>query len=297
MDPPAHTRLALVAAILLAAGAAGADVLITEIMANPAGDEHTGEWIELYNTGPRHAYITGWFIGVEHADTVYSDAIYRVGTLQRVAPGGYGIVVDPGCVTEDGLCLNVPDSVTVFTIESGGFGRYGITNGGGMIRLNRSRASIIDATEDEVTYPGDQVIEGFSVERIDYTRSGLDPGNWATSHVPGGTPGAPNTAGQAIPGAVSLRLGPSVPTDHVTIAVELPVAPVRLTITVYDRYGRLVRRVADGSQHTAVVALVWDGRDEHGHHVATGPYVVLLEAVGVETSSTYRATGRAVIAR
>ncbi len=297
MDRPAHAWPALAAAALLIVGAARPDVLITEIMANPAGDEHTGEWVELYNTGTRYAYIARWFIGVQHADTVYSDAVHRVGTHQWVAPGGYAVVVDPGCATEGGLCLDVPDSVTVFTIESAGFGRYGITNDGGTIRLTGWTVHDVQNPEDEVTYPGSAVVEGFSVERIDFSRSGLEPDNWRTSHVPGGTPGAPNHVGRELPAKVVLRIGPDIPTDHVTIAVELPAAPVQLTVNVFDRHGRRVRRIVDGTQQTAVVALVWDGRDERGTPVSTGPYIVRVEAVGTETSQTFRATKRAIIAR
>ena len=299
MDRPAYAWLALATAIAFAAGAAGADVLITEIMANPAGDEHSGEWIELYNTGPGGADLEGWFIGVEYDGEYYLDAMHFAGSHRAVNPGAYALVVDPDCVADTGLCIEVPDGVTVFTIESGGFGRYGITNGGGTVRLARSTIIpvVVGATVDEAAYPGDAVVEGFSIERVNYSRSGLDPGNWSTSHVVGGTPGAPNHVGRELPAKVALRIGPDIPTDHVTIAVELPAAPVRLTVSVFDRHGRLVRRIADGAQRTAFVDFVWDGRDEHGTPMTTGPYIVRVEAVATETRRAYRATKRAIIAR
>ena len=55
-------------------------------------------------------------------------------------------------------------------------------------------------------------------------------------------------------------------------------------VTVYDLAGRVVRRLADGRASAGERTLTWDRRDDEGRAVATGVYMVRVEAQG-ETRS------------
>lgn len=87
-------RLAVGVALTLAllSGSARAQVIISEIMYNPAGsDTGTGfnkEWFELYNTGSTAVDLTGWAVG-DSQDNNWASA-FPFGT--SLAPGGVLVV-------------------------------------------------------------------------------------------------------------------------------------------------------------------------------------------------------------
>ncbi len=81
-----------------------------------------------------------------------------------------------------------------------------------------------------------------------------------------------------VPGAsaiTSIRPNPFNPST--TIGFYLKVAgPVSLR--VYDSRGKLVRTLVDGIQAAGQHDIQWDGRDQHGNHVAAGVYLANLHA-------------------
>lgn len=67
------------------------------------------------------------------------------------------------------------------------------------------------------------------------------------------------------------------------IRCQLP-GPTRVTLTVYDICGRLVRMLADENHRGGEYVVTWDGRDASGKKASPGMYFYRLEAAGlVET--------------
>jgi hypothetical protein len=80
-----------------------------------------------------------------------------------------------------------------------------------------------------------------------------------------------------LPGA---RLSaPAVTSGPVLVRYTLPRAG-RVQLRVHDAAGRLVRILADGRVAAGDHSQVWDLRDEHGHAVKTGAYLLCLTAEG-----------------
>ena len=94
-----------------------------------------------------------------------------------------------------------------------------------------------------------------------------------------------------------MEIGPSPPADTVGIAIDLPNAPAELGVRVFDAVGRAIRTLHDGDRVLAHVHVHWDGRDDSGHAVPTGVYIVRVEAVPLSNGRTVHATRTAVIAR
>ncbi len=59
-------------------------------------------------------------------------------------------------------------------------------------------------------------------------------------------------------------------------------------LSVFDLLGRPVRRLVSGRQTAGSYAVKWDARDEGGHEVSTGVYVIRLQAG--ERRESYKAT-------
>jgi gliding motility-associated-like protein len=59
--------------------------------------------------------------------------------------------------------------------------------------------------------------------------------------------------------------------------------PKRISVKIFDRNGRLVRKLVDGydlpaNEHMSVS---WDGKDEMGKTVEIGPYIYQIEGEGI----------------
>jgi len=54
----------------------------------------------------------------------------------------------------------------------------------------------------------------------------------------------------------------------------------RVTLRVFNVLGQVVRRVVDEVQPPGVYTVSWDGRDDHGHKLASGVYFTRLETEG-----------------
>ena len=145
--------------MILAVNVAGADVLINEMLANPASDWNGNgdvsgmddEFIELYNSGNQSVDVSGYVL----KDTVF-----------RSTPGEYALpeetTIDPG------------ESLVIFVSTSGVFQG----NDGDAIKLFDPSGNLVDEKEYDAT------TEDVSFARIP------DGGEWSNSTVP--TPGKPN---------------------------------------------------------------------------------------------------------
>jgi hypothetical protein len=177
---------ALVVAVLAAATASG-QVVINEIMPDPASDwsptdgddeYHSveDEWVEILNIGAAPVDIEGWRL----RDAV-SDSSWRFGFTGTLPSGGYAVVYgDVAYAWED----------------ANGYPRYGLSlnNGGDTISLVRPDGTVVDA----LTYEGSQVGDDRSIGRIP---DGV--GSWEV--LDGLNPTDPMTTGIApSPGTVNV---------------------------------------------------------------------------------------------
>ncbi len=151
--------LILMLSIILAANSAGANVLINEMLANPAKDWNGNgaisgmddEFLELYNSGNQSVDLSGYIL----KDTVY-----------RSTPGEYALA--------DGTVIGPGEFLTIFVSESGVFQG----NDGDAIKLYDAKGNLVDEKEYSLA------VADVSFARIP------DGGQWNNSTAP--TPGRPN---------------------------------------------------------------------------------------------------------
>ena len=169
--------------------AAQDQIVLSEVMFNPSGNENFDEFIEIYNAGDSAVDLTGWIIG----DGTASDEIIDAGWGLALAPAQYGIILDNGYFensTEyDSL---IPPEALVLTIDGVTFGFKGLLNSAPeTVTLLAPDSSVIA----EYTYSVDNG-QGISDEKIDLS-AGDDALNWSNSLIKKGTPGFKNSVAPA----------------------------------------------------------------------------------------------------
>ncbi len=175
--------LALTGILVLMAGtalAADSDIVITEVMQNPAviGDD-VGEWFEVYNGGGTPVDLNGWTVSDDGTDS------FVIGASAIVPAFGYAVLGN-SAVTMAG------EGVTLVYEFSGMF----IGNSGDELILTNASAVEIDRIEYDggPTWPDPT---GASMMWDEATADNNVGANWSTSTIPFGsgdlgTPGLPN---------------------------------------------------------------------------------------------------------
>lgn len=160
-------------------------VIITEIMFNPLGDENKNEFIELYNAGITSVSMGGWVLSDSTGVCTIKDAGF--GTLLNL--GQYCLILDPdyfgNSAQYDSL---IPPEALVVTINHSAFCSRGLRNaqpepimliapGGDTVAVYRYTTNNADGISDEKIIPN--------------TDDSLH--NWGNSRTSNGTPGRRNS--------------------------------------------------------------------------------------------------------
>ncbi|MFH1009755.1 MAG: lamin tail domain-containing protein [bacterium] len=175
-----------IVSLLFGGGTSPAQVVLTEIMFNPYGNENADEFIEIYNTDSVAINLSRWMI----SDGTSEDSLRPLEQGLFLAPGQFGLILDPGYFTYESDTYDgmIPGSALVLTISNNTFGDRGLSNS------VAETVSLINAsghTVSQYTYTLDNE-EGYSDEKI-VPWGGDTTTNWANARRLKGSPGAWNT--------------------------------------------------------------------------------------------------------
>ncbi|OQX86574.1 hypothetical protein B6D60_06020 [candidate division KSB1 bacterium 4484_87] len=163
-----------------------AQIILSEIMFDPAGSEYYDEFIEIYNTSQSDTVdLSGWQI----SDGVAADFIIAHVAGTKIAPGQFGLILDPGYFEHSNQYDDlIPQNALILTIDNSSFGSGGLSNS------TPETIILINSTGDTVVqylYSIDNE-SGHSDEKIRMTDDD-SPANWANSKQMNGTPGFRNS--------------------------------------------------------------------------------------------------------
>ena len=172
--------------LLLLCRATSAQVVLSEVMFNPRGNENAYEFIEIYNADPAAAVsLRGWKIG----DQIETDLLISPDSLYTLAPGQFAVILDPNYFQSPAVYDSlIPAQALILTINDNSFGSGGLSNSTAetVILLDA-----VDRTAASYTYSlGNQ--DGISDEKI-FLNPDDSPANWANSRRVEGTPGQKNS--------------------------------------------------------------------------------------------------------
>jgi hypothetical protein len=109
-------------------------LVLTEVLANPAGSETTQEFVEIYNAGGETAALGGLVIADKTGSDVLPDA--------ALPPGGFAVIVGEKYDPADGKDIAVRDSA-VLVRAAGRIGSDGLANAGEVVSLLAAGGQVI----------------------------------------------------------------------------------------------------------------------------------------------------------
>jgi hypothetical protein len=176
---------------LLAGVGQGRAVLLNEIMNNPAGPEHSDEYIELLGNDEGEMDLAGWSI----SDGQGVDPLVAVGGVAMILPpGGLALILDADYAgAYDHL---ITPGTLLLTVPNGALGSNGLSNSSPeMISLYNRSGALVDEVLTRPSLP-----EAVSLERR--CPLALCDSCWVAAEIVGGTPGQPNSV---LPRRLDLR--------------------------------------------------------------------------------------------
>ncbi|MBN1970489.1 MAG: lamin tail domain-containing protein [Candidatus Delongbacteria bacterium] len=159
-------------------------LIINEIMFDPAGSEYHDEFVELYNTGATEINLSEYEIGDQDETDLITP--YQDGYSTILQPYSYCIVMDSSYPQNSSTYENlIPENVLRVLIADGSFGKYGFSNSiSESVVLKKSSNGVII---DQVSYVIDQN-PGYSEERVSFNGD-----IWKNSIFFNGSPGFRNS--------------------------------------------------------------------------------------------------------
>lgn len=262
-----HCVLTLIAALY--AGTAAGDVVLSEVMYDPAGPESHDEYVEVVNASDwERVDLTGWCVG----DGDELDLLRDTGSGMVLAPGQRGLILDSSYFGQSATYDSMRTGALMLTIDDRAFGRAGWSNS--------SRESVVLCDAQGVTVGSFSYepagIPGLSWEKVDLL-GGDSADNWSLSVVAGGTPGAVNSVSTGRSSGLEILIDPDPFSEEVEIGFLLP-APALVNVWIYDVEGQRVRRLLNGVPAAASGAVQWRGEDDAGRALPAGMYIVVVEA-------------------
>ena len=161
-------------------------IVLSEIMFNPEGNERYNEYVEIYKAGETETVdLNGWLL----SDSSKFNIILPHQGHAQLKPHQYGLILGPNYFTESrSYDMFVPPDALLLTVNNAQLGAYGLNNSKGeRISIHRPDETLVAAYK----YTPDNS-DGYSEEKIDLL-AGDGPENWKNSLVKGGTPGSRNS--------------------------------------------------------------------------------------------------------
>jgi hypothetical protein len=265
------------------------DILINEVLFNPAGDGC--DFVEIYCPGDKIINMKEVYLGsIKEPDFQLPDTtLYQICSNDLlVFPGEYRIFTScPEVVAE-----HYPTSCMGSFTYMRSFPSY--NNDRGIVVIKSSEALIIDALhyDEDMHFPLLNSTEGVSLERISFTCPTEDRDNWHSAAEAAGfaTPGCENSQhaeGKPLDDPVSLDPEIFSPDndghdDVLMVNYHFNRSGFAATVTVFDPGGRPVRWLARNELLGTRGAFIWDGLNEDAYKAETGMYIIFIEVFNLD---------------
>jgi hypothetical protein len=260
---------------------AGGDLIINEILFNPAGAGY--DYVELYNNSGKICELQKILLTGKNSTGQLINAIAASPVNRLLYPGEYVVITeDDNWLSQNYLVKKHADICRITDLPS-------MPDDKGYLALLNNQAEIVDeiAYSDKWHFALINNKDGVALERIDYSQPTNEKTNWtsAASEAGFGTPGYQNSQFRADLRAqgsfvVEPKLFSPDNDGHDDVAAfkyEMTEPGYMGSITIYDAAGRPVRYLLRNALLGLKSVVNWDGLDENFKKLPVGVYVVFME--------------------
>jgi gliding motility-associated-like protein len=263
------------------------DVVINEVLFN-AKDNTRAEFVELYNRSQKVIDLASLRIGSGGADLPDKSAIV-VSSGFLLFSNEYVVLCRHKAITEKQYYVPYPNRL----IQCDSMPSY--TNKNGVFFLNDKYYNTIDRFQydENMHYPLLTSVSGVSLERVSFDRETQNVNNWKSAAESYGfaTPGYQNSQFSNNDTYEDvLKIVPEVFSpnqsgiaDYVEIHCLFEEIENRVTITVFDRNGNLIKTIANNQICALNEVFLWDGVSDKNYRVPPDLYIVKMEYWNLNT--------------
>ncbi|WP_069130554.1 lamin tail domain-containing protein [Rhodohalobacter halophilus] len=295
------------------------DLVLNEIMYHPLpGDDNfsgQSEYLEIFNRKNYAVSLEGIFLHDAPDDIGEYNRMDPVSAEMKWIPAREFALLYPEnenlapSESRTGRAFGISEELNRFGLRFERAG-LGLVNSGRNVVLSDSTGNVIDQVGYSPDWhnPNLMTTQGVALERIDVNGESNDPGNWSSNRtVLGGTPLGTNSIEQVELQSdsemeITLQPNPFSPDgdgldDQLEIVYRFADPNYLLKVRIYDRYGRLVRKLADGYPAGLHGSLFWDGKMDDGSRSRIGIYIIYVQAYNASNGSRKEFKETAVLAR
>lgn len=269
--------------------AAQQGLLVSELLFQPQSGE--AEYVELYNTSDVSVELSDYHIVRWVGDSLgkhYPLPAYTV------MPHGYVALTKDAASVSANYTVRYASRLLECNLPT-------YPNGGGRVVLSTVDSVVVDSF-DYIPTMHSRLLRnkaGVSLERRSFDRPTNEASNWfsAASTAGYGTPGYENSQSSEYLveesnfdfSATLLSPDGDGYQDELTIEYVLDEGGLTARVDVLDAAGTVVRRLLNNAILGTHGTLSWDGRDENGHALPRGQYIINISVFDtVGTRQTFR---------
>jgi len=279
------------------------EIYLSEVLSAPPS--HQGEWVEIM-AGAENINLGNYKMRDEEGDWKNLPSVnLQPGEFLVVAQDSAALVQWHQENLAQGMVLDCPEDQMTGSLRHLPGSWPSLNNNPPEDRAFADRVYLADAEGnvlDHVTLPGSDSLPdgmGLSWERMSHYPSSSGWRQWRScSAAQGGTPGCANSVADLLPTELELSVEPPLLDYELGIWVThirfvLDDDEENWHVEVFDLWGAKVRDLGGAIGGPGARDLVWDGRDEQGHRVPVGGYVVLLHKS--QDNQSFRPVAKALV--
>jgi len=263
------------------------DVVINEVLFN-ARDNTRAEFVELYNRSQKVIDLAMLRIGSGGAE-LPDRSVTAVSSGFLLFPNEYVALCKHKAITE--MQYGVPYPNRLIKCDS----LPSFANSSGVVFLSDKSFSTIDRFQytDKMHYPLLTSVSGVSLERVSFDRETQNENNWKSAAESTGfaTPGyqnsqfSDNSTYDDVLKVVPEIFSPNQSgySDYVEMHCAFEESENRVSITIFDRYGNLIKTIVNNQICALNEVFLWDGVSDKNYRVPPDLYIIKMEYWNLST--------------
>ena len=262
------------------------DIVLNEVLFNPVPDGD--DYVEIYNNSEKEVPLNKLYLASRDNNMELTQVYALTSEKQKLLPREYLALTKDTLGVFPWFNIACPECFLQMELFPS------FNNDEDCVVLLNNELEIIDEFYyyEKMHSPIFYDREGIALERISFSQPTNDVANWHSASTPSGygTPGYQNSQfmnEEAQKVSVTFQPEAFSPNndgynDSYSIDLSMDKPGYICNILVFDSSGRRLCKLADNAVLGTEEQIFWNGEDESGNRLSTGPYIVMVEVFNTD---------------